>query len=308
MDNLQFDFGKIKSTRKKLKISLDDASTSCALSIQQIQSIEENKDAGFFNAHFKKISTLKYIKFLGLSPEDVSINIISETKSQNDILMTEDDLSTLKDSGVSKKFLVGVVSILLVIFFSFFFSNNDPNQINDENNPEIISDDTNINSEEVNVEVTPNETEQPLNDENVNQDSYEKKTDDKSDTDKILATAPSEQKVDEVHSTCPFEFLNQTANFKMYRTDRIPEKPDSFIHIVSTAAQKICFVDASEKPKEYDLSSAEKITIHGKPPYKLWLDPNQSKVYFQGWRVPLSAEHFFYSIDKYLDPNLTGGQ
>ena len=94
----------------------------------------------------------------------------------------------------------------------------------------------------------------------------------------------------------------------MYRTDRIPEKPDSFIHIVSTAAQKICFVDASEKPKEYDMTSPEKITIHGKPPYKLWLDPNQSEVYFQGWRVPLSAEHFFYSIDKYLDPNLAGGQ
>lgn len=319
MSDSQIDFEKIKSTRKKLKISLDDASVGCALSTTQIQSIEENKDVGFFNAHFKKIATLKYIKFLGLTPEDLMIQMPLERKTQKDIEMTKKDFSIPKNSNdidspkklhlMQKNLIIGLAAILLIVLFWFFFTNNDSHQTDYEN---TLNNDSKVNLDEGQAEENPEELNQSPIEATPKQDFSDQKTENKTEdlahTQNIPATLPKEEKINATNSICPLDFINQTVNFKEYKTYRIPEKPDSYIHIVSTGAQKLCVIDASEKLKEYDLSAPEKITISGKPPYKLWLDPNQTEVYFQGWRVPLSAEDTFYSINKYIDPNLTSDQ
>ncbi len=62
---------KLKSTRERAKLSLEDAASSCSLSSQQINSLENGLDVGFFNAHFKEIAAKKYIKYLGLSQSDI---------------------------------------------------------------------------------------------------------------------------------------------------------------------------------------------------------------------------------------------
>ncbi|MGA1443923.1 MAG: hypothetical protein ACO32A_06125, partial [Methylophilaceae bacterium] len=52
---------KLKSTREREKLSLEDAASSCSLSAQQINSLEKDLDVGFFNEHFKEIAVKKYI-------------------------------------------------------------------------------------------------------------------------------------------------------------------------------------------------------------------------------------------------------
>jgi len=39
---------KLKSTREREKLSLEDAASSCSLSAQQINSLEKDLDDGFF--------------------------------------------------------------------------------------------------------------------------------------------------------------------------------------------------------------------------------------------------------------------
>ena len=62
---------KLKSTRERAKLSLEDAASSCSLSSQQINSLENDLDVGFFNSNFKEIAAKKYIKYLGLSQSDI---------------------------------------------------------------------------------------------------------------------------------------------------------------------------------------------------------------------------------------------
>ena len=62
---------KLKSTRERAKLSLEEAASSCSLSAQQINSLEKDLDVGFFNAHFKEIAAKKYITYLGLSQSEI---------------------------------------------------------------------------------------------------------------------------------------------------------------------------------------------------------------------------------------------
>ena len=114
---------KLKSTRERAKLSLEDAASSCSLSSQQIHSLENDLDVGFFNEHFKEIAVKKYIKYLGLTQSEILIpekdTHSQEAEPSKQKLTPEINIQRLVKIAITKKkstiiFVLSVALLLMV--------------------------------------------------------------------------------------------------------------------------------------------------------------------------------------------------
>ena len=78
---------------------------------------------------------------------------------------------------------------------------------------------------------------------------------------------------------------------------KLPEKPATYFHLVSTQAQTICTLDANNTLATYTLSEGEKLTHRGLAPFKIQLNPARSQLYFEGWKVQLQDQDIFIKLN-----------
>ena len=89
--------------------------------------------------------------------------------------------------------------------------------------------------------------------------------------------------------------INTTAVKEFSTTN--PEKPANYFHLISIEPQTICTVDNLGNKKTYRLEEGGKVTHRGEPPFKIQLDPNKSRLYFQGWIVHLQPQDRFIQLN-----------
>jgi transcriptional regulator with XRE-family HTH domain len=277
---------KLKSTRERAKLSLEDAASSCSLSSQQINSLENGLDVGFFNAHFKEIAAKKYIKYLGLSQSDILMHEEAipseEVESSEQTLTPQTNFHRLIKIAIKKKktTIISVLAVTLLLMLAL----KDP--IENE-----IPADALISDSQTDVSLS----EEPIR---INE------PDDHSHS----SPSPIIAKTDEVpvnNSNDCTNLLN-TDNFQNYRTKYVPEKPNNYIHIKSSLTQTLCIQSGNEEAKSIVVTESEPLNFKGGAPFLLQInEPDKVEVYFQGWKVWLNPNFQVFKINSYQDPTLT---
>ena len=266
--------------RQKLKLTRHEVAQTLTLSIDQIISLEKNLDYGFATAHFRLLAIKRYAGLLNLDLKKV---IIQENAQAN---VPKPISEPLQNTKISFKWIV----MLLGVFIIFFFMFNTPDEYHDDEN--IIA---NLEKEIIdNSNVALNESYEP--------DDLPFST--KSESDKALAQPKPDianQPVAEIsddNEVIDLDFIctiNSTAVREFSTTN--PEKPASYFHLVALEAQTICTVDSLGNKKTYRLKEGGKLTHRGEPPFKIQLDPNKSRLYFQGWIVHLQPQDYFIQLN-----------
>jgi cytoskeletal protein RodZ len=286
---------KLKSTRERAKLSLEDAASSCSLSCQQINSLENGLDVGFFNAHFKEIAAKKYIKYLGLSQSDILMH--EEASPSEEVQPSEQALTPqtnfhrlIRITITNKKTtIISVLAVTLLLMLVL----KDP--IENEHNPSPQE-----NEIPADALLSDNQTDVSLSEEPIRI----KEHDDHSHS----LPSPIIAKTDEVpvnNSNDCTNFLN-TDNFQNYRTKYVPEKPNNYIHIKSSLTQTLCIQSGNEEAKPIVVTESEPLNFKGGAPFLLQInEPDKVEVYFQGWKVWLNPNFQVFKINSYQDPTLT---
>ena len=284
---------KLKSTRERAKLSLEDAASSCSLSSQQINSLENDLDVGFFNAHFKEIAAKKYIKYLGLSQSDI---LMHEEASPSEEVEPSEQTLTLQTNfhrliriaiTNKKTTIISVLAVTLILMLAL----KDP--IENEHSLQEIE----IPADAL---ISDNQTDVSLSEEPIRINEH----DDHSHS----SPSPIIAKTDEVpvnNSNDCTNLLN-TDNFQNYRTKYVPEKPNNYIHIKSSLTQTLCIQSGNEEAKSIVVTESEPLNFKGSAPFLLQInEPDKVEVYFQGWKVWLNPNFQVFKINAYQDPTLT---
>ncbi|MDA9085848.1 helix-turn-helix domain-containing protein [Methylophilaceae bacterium] len=262
--------------RKKQKISRSDIAQQLTLHEDQIKSIEEQLPHGFANDHFRALAIKRYAFILALPIKKI---IPPDVPADTEQSIVED----IQKIGLSKFVIVLLIAIVLIIAGSIFVVN-------------IFSDDDVALS--ANADAPPNltvlneETDLVKNDLPIVLDVPEQP---------ILPTDITEKKVaPKVASDTPalsFICTIATAAPLTNFSTKLPEKPATYFHLVSTQAQTICTLDANNTLATYTLSEGEKLTHRGLAPFKIQLDPARSQLYFEGWKVQLQDQDIFIKLN-----------
>jgi cytoskeletal protein RodZ len=284
---------KLKSTRERAKLSLEDAASSCSLSSQQINSLENDLDVGFFNAHFKEIAAKKYIKYLGLSQSDILMHEEAspsqEVEPSKQTLTPQTNFHRLIRIAIKKKktTIISVLAVTLLLMLAL----KDP-----------IENEHSLQENEIPADalISDNQTDVSLSEEPIRINEH----DDHSHS----SPSPIIAKTDEVpvnNSNDCANFLN-TDNFQNYRTKYVPEKPNNYIHIKSSLTQTLCIQSGNEEAKSIVVTESEPLNFKGGAPFLLQInEPDKVEVYFQGWKVWLNPNFQVFKINAYQDPTLT---
>lgn len=262
--------------RKKQKISRSDIAQQLTLHEDQIKSIEEQLPHGFANDHFRALAIKRYAFILALPIKKI---IPPDVPADTEQSIVED----IQKIGLSKFVIVLLIAIVLIIAGSIFVVN-------------IFSDDDAALS--ANADAPPNltvldeETDLVKNDLPIVLDVPEQP---------VLPTDITEKKVaPKVASDTPalsFICTIATAAPLTNFSTKLPEKPATYFHLVSTQAQTICTLDANNTLATYTLSEGEKLTHRGLAPFKIQLDPARSQLYFEGWKVQLQDQDIFIKLN-----------
>ena len=262
--------------RKKQKISRSDIAQQLTLHEDQIKSIEEQLPHGFANDHFRALAIKRYAFILALPIKKIiPPDVPTDTKQS----IVED----IQKIGLSKFVIILLISLVLIIAGSIFVVN-------------IFSDDDVALS--ANADAPPNltvldeETDLVKNDLPIVLDVPGQP---------VLPTDITEKKVaPKVASDTPalsFICTIATAAPLTNFSTKLPEKPATYFHLVSTQAQTICTLDANNTLATYTLSEGEKLTHRGLAPFKIQLDPARSQLYFEGWKVQLQDQDIFIKLN-----------
>ncbi|MDA9818824.1 helix-turn-helix domain-containing protein [Methylophilaceae bacterium] len=262
--------------RKKQKISRSDIAQQLTLHEDQIKSIEEQLPHGFANDHFRALAIKRYAFILALPIKKI---IPPDVPTDTEQSIVED----IQKIGLSKFVIVLLISLVLIIAGSIFVVN-------------IFSDDDVALS--ANADAPPNltvldeETDLVKNDLPIVLDVPGQP---------VLPTDITEKKVaPKVTSDTPalsFICTIATAAPLTNFSTKLPEKPATYFHLVSTQAQTICTLDANNTLATYTLSEGEKLTHRGLAPFKIQLDPTRSQLYFEGWKVQLQDQDIFIKLN-----------
>ena len=262
--------------RKKQKISRSDIAQQLTLHEDQIKSIEEQLPHGFANDHFRALAIKRYAFILALPIKKI---IPPDVPADTEQSIVED----IQKIGLSKFVIILLISLVLIIAGSIFVVN-------------IFSDDDAALS--ANADAPPNltvldeETDLVKNDLPIVLDVPEQP---------VLPTDITEKKVaPKVASDTPalsFICTIATAAPLTNFSTKLPEKPATYFHLVSTQAQTICTLDANNTLATYTLSEGEKLTHRGLAPFKIQLDPARSQLYFEGWKVQLQDQDIFIKLN-----------
>jgi len=262
--------------RKKQKISRSDIAQQLTLHEDQIKSIEEHLPHGFANDHFRALAIKRYAFILALPIKKI---IPPDVPADTEQSIVED----IQKIGLSRFVIILLISLVLIIAGSIFVVN-------------IFSDDDVALS--ANADAPPNltvldeETDLVKNDLPIVLDVPEQP---------VLPTDITEKKVaPKVASDTPalsFICTIATAAPLTNFSTKLPEKPATYFHLVSTQAQTICTLDANNTLATYTLSEGEKLTHRGLAPFKIQLDPARSQLYFEGWKVQLQDQDIFIKLN-----------
>ncbi|MDG2252099.1 MAG: hypothetical protein P8K73_00445 [Methylophilaceae bacterium] len=275
-----YDGSVLLRARKRLKKDREFIAKKLTLNVTQIKSIEENLNYGFATPYFLKLSIERYAKILNVSIHKVLSYPVNEP------ITPDSDEPTLPKflinfSNQASNLIILILVILSIALF-FYYSKLQNNIIK---NKEIIINEENSTS--VDVESYPiiaSTPEDIINADNLISDS--------------IIDTPSQS----INNTAlNFICTIQSSPVTSFIT-KTPDKPSSYFHLVSSADQSICTIDSDGDLKTYNLIAGEKITHHGKPPFKIQLDPTASTLYFQGWIVYLNASNQFIQLDPALPP------
>jgi cytoskeletal protein RodZ len=274
--------------RQKLKLSREDVAQKLTLSVSQIISLEKNLDSGFATPHFRMLAIKRYAKLLDLGLKHVVIQETKQVDSSNEFVEVS---KKLKFSFNWVLIILGFIAILIFIF-------NQPDSQNEDANiiahleKEIIENDNNLNQNENNqADDLPFSSESKSNKvtthskpENENKPITESSVNNEGVNIDFICT---------INATAVKEF--STIN---------PEKPANYFHLISMEPQTICTVDNLGNKKTYRLEEGGKLTHRGEPPFKIQLDPNKSRLYFQGWIVHLQPQDRFIQLNpkELVDP------
>jgi cytoskeletal protein RodZ len=273
--------------RKKLKLSLEDVAQKLTLSVSQIISLEKNLDSGFATPHFKMLAIKRYAKLLDL---DLKLVVIQETKQ---IDSSNEFVKVGKKSTFSFNWvfiIFGFIAILIFIFDQPDSQNDDANIITHlekeiiENNNLNQTENNQANDLPFSSESESNEVIAHSNSENGNKPITESSENNEGVNLDFICT---------INATTVKEF--STTN---------PEKPANYFHLITAEPQTICTVDNLGNKKTYRLEEGGKVTHRGEPPFKIQLDPNKSRLYFQGWIVHLQPQDRFIQLNpkELIDP------
>jgi len=284
---------KLKSTRERAKLSLEDAASSCSLSSQQINSLENDLDVGFFNAHFKEIAAKKYIKYLGLSQSDIlmheEINQSKEVEPSEQKLTPQTNFHRLIRIAITNKktTIISVLAVTLLLMLAL----KDP-----------IENEHSLQENEIPADafISDNQTDLFLSEEPIrvyehDDHSHSSSNPNITNTEAVL-----------VNNSNDCTNLLNTDNFQNYRTKYVPEKPNNYIHIKSSLTQTLCIQSGNEEAKSIVVTESEPLNFKGSAPFLLQItEPDKVEVYFQGWKVWLNPNFQVFKINSYQDPTLT---
>jgi cytoskeletal protein RodZ len=285
---------KLKSTRERAKLSLEDAASSCSLSSQQINSLENGLDVGFFNAHFKEIAAKKYIKYLGLSQSDILMH--EEASPSEEVEPSEQKLTPqtnfhrlIKIAITNKK--TTIISVLAVTLLLLMLALKGPIENEHSLQENEISADAFISDSQTDVSLS----EEPIRINEHDDHSHSLPSPIIAKTDKVP-----------VNNSNDCTNLLNTDNFQNYRTKYVPEKPNNYIHIKSSLTQTLCIQSGNEEAKSIVVTESEPLNFKGGAPFLLQInEPDKVEVYFQGWKVWLNPNFQVFKINPYQDPTLT---
>jgi cytoskeletal protein RodZ len=273
--------------RQKLKLSREDVAQKLTLSVHQIISLEKNLDSGFATPHFRMLAIKRYAKLLDLDLKHVVTQETKQIDSSNEFVEVSKK-STFSFNWVL--IILGFIAILIFIFNQPDSQNNDANII--AHLEKEIIENNNLNQTENNQadelpfssDSTSNEVITHSNSENGNKPITESSENNEGINLDFICT---------INATTVKEF--STTN---------PEKPANYFHLISIEPQTICTVDNLGNKKTYRLEEGGKLTHRGEPPFKIQLDPNKSRLYFQGWIVHLQPQDRFIQLNpkELIDP------
>jgi len=266
--------------RQKLKLSHEDVAQQLTLSVSQIISLEKNLDSGFATPHFRMLAIKRYSKLLSLDLKSV---VVQETKK---VASSNEFVEVSKKSTFSFNWLLillGFIAILIFIFNQSDSQNNDANIIADLEK-EIIENNNLSQSENNQVDSLPFSSESELNQVIAHSKS-------ENENKPIVESLENNEAVN-LDFICT---INTTAVKEFSTTN--PEKSANYFHLISIEPQTICTVDNLGNKKTYRLERGGKLTHRGEPPFKIQLNPNKSRLYFQGWIVHLQPQDRFIQLN-----------
>ena len=273
--------------RQKLKLSHEDVAQQLTLSVSQIISLEKNLDSGFATPHFRMLAIKRYSKLLNLNLKSVVIQDTKQVNSSNEFVEVS------KKSIFSFNWLIIVLGFIVILIFIF-------------NQSDLQNDDANIIADLEKEIIENNNLSQSENDQ---ADNLPFSSD--SELNQVIAHSKSENENKPIVESLEnnegvnLDFIctiNATAVKEFSTTN--PEKPANYFHLISIEPQTICTVDNLGNKKTYRLEEGGKVTHRGEPPFKIQLDPNKSRLYFQGWIVHLQPQDRFIQLNpkELVDP------
>ena len=262
--------------RKKQKISRSDIAQQLTLHEDQIKSIEEQLPHGFANDHFRALAIKRYAFILALPIKKI---IPPDVPADTEQSIVED----IQKIGLSKFVIVLLIAIVLIIAGSIFvvniFSGDDVAlSANADAPPNLTVLDEETDLVKNDLPIVLDVPEQPV----LPTDITEKKV-----APKVASDTPALSFICTIATAAPL------TNF----STKLPEKPATYFHLVSTQAQTICTLDANNTLATYTLSEGEKLTHRGLAPFKIQLDPARSQLYFEGWKVQLQDQDIFIKLN-----------
>jgi len=263
--------------RKKQKISRSDIAQQLTLHEDQIKSIEEHLPHGFANDHFRALAIKRYAFILALPIKKI---IPPDVPADTEQSIVED----IQKIGLSRFVIILLISLVLIIAGSIFvvniFSDDDVALLANTDVPPTLTqmeeEAGSIKNDLPIVLEIPDQAVAPT-------DITKKKVDPKV----ALADTPALSFICTIANAAPL------TNF----STKLPEKPATYFHLVSTQAQTICTLDANNTLATYTLSEGEKLTHRGLAPFKIQLDPARSQLYFEGWKVQLQDQDIFIKLN-----------
>ena len=273
--------------RQKLKLSHEDVAQQLTLSVSQIISLEKNLDSGFATPHFRMLAIKRYSKLLNLNLKSVVIQDTKQVNSSNEFVEVS------KKSIFSFNWLIIVLGFIVILIFIF-------------NQSDLKNDDANIIADLEKEIIENNNLSQSENDQ---ADNLPFSSD--SELNQVIAHSKSENENKPIVESLEnnegvnLDFIctiNATAVKEFSTTN--PEKSANYFHLISIEPQTICTVDNLGNKKTYRLERGGKLTHRGEPPFKIQLDPNKSRLYFQGWIVHLQPQDRFIQLNpkELVDP------
>ena len=286
-DPLNYKGDTLARKRQKLKLSHEDVAQQLTLSVSQIISLEKNLDSGFATPHFRMLAIKRYSKLLNLNLKSVVIQDTKQVNSSNEFV----EVSKKSTFSFNWLFILLVFLAILIFIFNQSDSQNDDANIIADLEKEIIENNNLSQSENDQADNLPFSSDSELNQVIAHSKS-------ENENKPIVESLENNERVN-LDFICT---INATAVKEFSTTN--PEKSANYFHLISIEPQTICTVDNLGNKKTYLLERGGKLTHRGEPPFKIQLNPNKSRLYFQGWIVHLQPQDRFIQLNpkELVDP------